>query len=235
VRNDVRAALAWHPVPQRTATIALEQRMVKPPKENIDHKRRRFLVAATTVVGGAFLGTAAVPFIESMEPSSAARAAGAPVDVDISKIEPGALITVKWRSRPVWILNRTGRQLQKLPELDRRLKDPHSEQPQQIPSCRNGYRSLKAQYFVCVAICTHLGCVPTYRPAIAPPDLGPHWEGGFFCPCHGSRYDLAGRVFDGSPAPLNLPVPPYFFVNDTTLRVGELRGGRDENWHPTTW
>ena len=209
--------------------------MTKQLKENIDHRRRRFLVATTTVIGGAFLGTAAVPFIESMEPSAAARAAGAPVDVDISKIEPGSLITVKWRSRPLWILNRTSEQLQELPKLEPRLKDPHSKQPQQIPSCRNGYRSLKPQYFVCVAICTHLGCVPTYRPAIAPPDLGPHWEGGFFCPCHGSRYDLAGRVFEGSPAPLNLPVPPYFYVNETTLRVGELENGSDQNWHPETW
>jgi ubiquinol-cytochrome c reductase iron-sulfur subunit len=228
-------ALVWHVVLRLFRIIALERRMASSPKENIDHSKRRFLVATTTVIGGAFVGTAVVPFIESMEPSAAAIAAGGPVDVDISKIEPGALITVKWRSRPVWILNRTGDQLQELPKLDPRLKDPHSKQPQQIPSCRNGHRSLKPQYFVCVAICTHLGCVPTYRPAIAPPDLGPHWEGGFFCPCHGSRYDLAGRVFDGSPAPLNLPVPPYFFVNDTTLRVGELKGGGDQNWHPETW
>jgi len=209
--------------------------MTKQSKEEVDPTRRRFLVATTTVIGGALVGTALVPFIESMEPSAAAVAAGAPVDVDISKVEPGALITVMWRSRPVWVLNRTDKQLQELPKLDPRLKDPDSEQPQQIPSCKNGHRSLKPQYFMCVAICTHLGCVPTYRPEIAPPDLGPKWEGGFFCPCHGSRYDLAGRVFKGSPAPLNLPVPPHFYVNDTTLRVGELEGGGDENWHPATW
>jgi len=209
--------------------------MTKQSKEGVDPTRRRFLVATTTVIGGALVGTALVPFIESMEPSAAAVAAGAPVDVDISKIEPGALITVRWRSRPVWVLNRTDKQLGELPKLDPRLKDPDSKQPQQIPACANGHRSLKPQYFVCVAICTHLGCVPTYRPEIAPPDLGPKWEGGFFCPCHGSRYDLAGRVFDGSPAPLNLPVPPHFYVDETTLRVGELEGGGDQNWQPATW
>jgi ubiquinol-cytochrome c reductase iron-sulfur subunit len=209
--------------------------MAKPCNDEVDLTRRRFLVAATTVVGGAFVGTAMVPFIESMEPSAAAVAAGAPVEVDISKIEPGALITVKWRSRPVWILDRTDKQLHELPKLDERLKDPHSDEPQQIASCKNGYRSLKPRHFVCVAICTHLGCVPTYRPDIAPLDLGPAWEGGFFCPCHGSRYDLAGRVFKGSPAPLNLPVPPYFYVNETTLRLGELKGGGDQNWRPETW
>ena len=209
--------------------------MARQFEEDFDHRRRRFLVATTTIIGGALLGTAAVPFIESMEPSAGAVAAGAPVDVDISKLEPGAMITVSWRSRPVWILHRTDGQLQELPKLDSRLKDPHSAELQQIPSCRNGFRSLKPQYFVCVAICTHLGCIPTYRPDIAPPDLGPGWEGGFFCPCHGSRYDLAGRVLDGSPAPLNLPVPPYYYINETTLRVGMLPDGSDRDWRPETW
>ncbi|HKK06487.1 MAG TPA: ubiquinol-cytochrome c reductase iron-sulfur subunit [Gammaproteobacteria bacterium] len=209
--------------------------MTKQSKEEVDPTRRRFLVATTSVIGGAIVAAAVVPFIESMEPSDAAVAAGAPIDLDISKIEPGALVTAKWRSRPIWVLNRTDSQLQELPKLDPRLKDPHSKEPQQIPSCANGQRSLKPKYFVCVAICTHLGCVPTYRPEIAPPDLGPNWEGGFFCPCHGSRYDLAGRVFKGSPAPLNLPVPPHYYVSDTKLRVGELEGGGEQNWQPATW
>lgn len=207
----------------------------KEEKNNIDLKRRRFLIAASAVTGGTVVGAAVVPFISSMEPSAAAVAAGAPIEVDISKIKPGEMITVKWRARPIWVLHRTQAQLKELPKLDPRLKDPHSKQPQQIAACANGHRSLKPEYFVCVGICTHLGCIPNYRPQIAPPDLGPNWEGGFFCPCHGSRYDLAGRVLDGSPAPLNLPVPPHYYRNDTTIRVGELKGGGKQNWHPNTW
>ncbi|MEJ2360557.1 MAG: ubiquinol-cytochrome c reductase iron-sulfur subunit [Gammaproteobacteria bacterium] len=209
--------------------------MSQKDQDKINLKRRRFLIATTTITGGTIVGVAAAPFVFSMEPSAAAVAAGAPIEVDISKIAPGELITVKWRARPVWVLNRTRPQLNELPKLDPRLKDPDSKQPQQIAACVNGYRSLKPKYFICVAICTHLGCVPTYRPDIAPPDLGPNWEGGFFCPCHGSRYDLAGRVFDGSPAPLNLPVPPHYYINETTVRIGELKGGGEKNWHPKTW
>lgn len=209
--------------------------MNKSSNDKVDIKRRRFLVSLTSFYGGALVAAASLPFISSMEPSTAAVVAGAPIETDISKIEPGELITVTWRSRPVWILHRTPAQLQELPKLDPDLRDPHSKEPQQIPACVNGHRSLKPEYLVCVAICTHLGCVPTYRPDIAPPDLGPSWEGGFFCPCHGSRYDLAGRVFDGSPAPLNLPVPPHYYLNSTTLRIGELKGGKDQAWHPSTW
>lgn len=209
--------------------------MTEEKKEKINLKRRRFLIATTTTTGAAIVATVAVPFVYSMEPSAAAVAAGAPIEVDISKISPGEMITVKWRSRPVWVLHRTQAQLDELPKLDPRLKDPDSKQAQQIPSCANSTRSLKPKYFICVGICTHLGCVPTYRPQIAPPDLGPDWEGGFFCPCHGSRYDLAGRVLDGSPAPLNLPVPPHYYINDTLVRVGELKGGGEQNWHPETW
>jgi ubiquinol-cytochrome c reductase iron-sulfur subunit len=200
-----------------------------------DHSRRRFLVAATSVVGGAGLVAAAVPFVSYMEPSDRARAAGAPIQVDVSKLEPGQLITVQWRSRPIWVLHRTKDQLKVLPSLDSECKDPKSAEPQQLPVCQNGYRSERPEHFVAVAICTHLGCIPTYRPTIAPQDLGPSWKGGFFCPCHGSRYDLAGRVFHGSPAPLNLPVPPYYYVSDTVLRIGETGNGKDQNWHPQTW
>lgn len=200
-----------------------------------DPNRRRFLVTATSVIGGAGIVAAAVPFVASMEPSARAVAAGAPITVDISKLESGQLITVKWRSRPVWILRRTKKQLAILPSLDARCKDPKSLQPQQLPSSQNEHRSLLPEYFVVVAICTHLGCVPTFRPDIAPPDLGSAWEGGFFCPCHGSRYDLAGRVFNGSPAPLNLPVMPYYFMDKTTVRIGETKSGAHANWHPETW
>jgi ubiquinol-cytochrome c reductase iron-sulfur subunit len=204
-------------------------------KKDIDLRRRRFLVGATSAVGGAALVAAAVPFIDSMNPSAAVQAAGAPVDVDVSKLEPGQLITVSWRSRPIWVLYRSDAQLKVIPTLNSRCKDPHSRQPQQLPYCGNLMRSIKPKYFVAVAICTHLGCVPDYRPSIAPPDLGSQWKGGFFCPCHGSRYDLAGRVFDGSPAPLNLPVPPNFFVSDSVIRVGVSKDGKDQNWTPEVW
>ncbi len=209
--------------------------MTKEPKHKVDIKRRRLLIATTSITGGAIVAAAIVPFVRSMEPSAAAIAAGAPIKVDVSKIEPGAMITVQWRSRPVWILHRTQAQLTELSKLDSQLKDPDSTQPQQISECANASRSLRPEYFVCVGICTHLGCIPTYRPEIAPSDLGPNWEGGFFCPCHGSRYDLAGRVFDGSPAPLNLPVPPHYYPNDTTLQVGEMKDGSEQNWHPEAW
>ena len=205
---------------------------VHPPA---DRGRRRFLVAAASVVGAGGVAAAAYPFVWSMWPSARAEAAGAPVEADFSKLEPGQLMTVKWRSKPVWILRRTDNQLKTLPAMDARCKDPKSQQPQQFPPAQNEHRSLKPQIFTCVAICTHLGCVPTYRPQVAPPDLGPKWKGGFFCPCHGSRYDLAGRVLDGSPAPLNLPVMPYYFISDTVMRIGETKDGKFQNWKPNTW
>ena len=201
----------------------------------IDPGRRRVLQIATGVVGGGIVASIVVPLVQSMEPSDAAVAAGAPIDVDISKLEPGQLITVKWRDRPVWVLRREPSEISVLASLDRRLKDPHSEAAQQIPACRNEYRSLRPEYFIAVGICTHLGCVPTFRPDIAPPDLGPDWKGGFVCACHGSRYDLAGRVFDGSPAPLNLPVLPHYYLSDMLVRIGELKGGEDQNWEPKIW
>jgi ubiquinol-cytochrome c reductase iron-sulfur subunit len=209
--------------------------MANQGKDGVDLVRRRFLVAATSMVGGAVVAVAAIPFVKSMNPSAATRAAGAPVEVDVSKLEPGQLITITWREKPVWVLRRTQEQLAILPTLNPELKDPDSEQPQQLARYRNGYRSIEPEYLVVVAICTHLGCVPTYRPQIAPPDLGLSWEGGFFCQCHGSRYDLAGRVFNGSPARLNLPVPPYYYVSDTVLRIGAIEGGKDKSWRPTAW
>ncbi len=202
------------------------------------NKRRRFLIAATTVIGAGGLAALAIPFIQSMEPSAAVTASGEPVDVDISKLEPGAMLTVAWRGRPVWVLYRTEKQLKILQEstLTVRLKDPDSQEPQQFGvAVVNWHRSLNPRYLVVVGICTHLGCVPDYRPDIAPADLGLGWPGGFFCPCHGSRYDLSARVFKDVPAPLNLPVPPYYFKQDTLLRIGELDNKSDQNWSPQTW
>jgi ubiquinol-cytochrome c reductase iron-sulfur subunit len=182
------------------------------------------LTAATTVIGGVGVGFALVPFISSMEPSAKARAAGAPVRADISKIELGQMIRVKWRGKPIWVVNRTKDMLDVLPTLDSELRDPDSLEPQQPPYAQNGYRSIKPEYLVLIGICTHLGCSPTYRPDVAPADLGKDWKGGFFCPCHGSRFDLAGRVFKGVPAPLNLVVPPYRYLSDTEIEVGNDGG-----------
>ncbi len=201
----------------------------------LNPQRRRFLTAATTVVGGGLVAAAAVPFFSYMEPSAATRLSIRPVDVDLSKIEPGQLITLKWNARPVWVLRREKPQLNALPGLDGRLKDPDSKAPQQLADCRNTWRSIRPEIFVTVAICTHLGCIPTFRPDVAPADLGPSWPGGFFCPCHGSRYDLAGRVFDGSPAPLNLPVPPYYFPDTNLLRIGAVSGDKSVHWAPEGW
>lgn len=203
--------------------------------EPIDKRRRRFLVRATTVVGGAGVAAAALPFILSMEPSARSQAAGAPIEVDISKLEEGQLITVPWRQRPVFVLHRSKSQQAELHTFSTKLKDPGSDEPQQLPRCKNIYRSLKPEYLVLVGICTHLGCVPDYRPQIAPADLGAAWKGGFYCACHGSRYDLSGRVISGSPAPLNLPVPPYYYLSDTVLRIGELDDGSEKNWAPVIW
>jgi ubiquinol-cytochrome c reductase iron-sulfur subunit len=189
--------------------------------QQVDRSKRRFLVAATTVVGGAAGVVALVPFVMSMEPSARARAAGAPVEVDISKIEPGMFLGVAWQGKPVWIVNRTPAMLAKLPTITSMLADPNSDVPQQPENCKNGHRSIKPEYMVLVGICTHLGCSPTYRPELAPPDLGPDWPGGWFCPCHGSRYDLAARVFKNVPAPWNMLVPPHYYMTDTRILVGE--------------
>ena len=186
--------------------------------------RRRFLTAATTVVGAVGTGFVLVPFISSMQPSAKARAAGAPVRADISKLEPGQMIRVKWRGKPVWLVKRTDEMLETLPTLDGDLRDPESLQPMQPEYAQNGTRSIKPEILVTVGICTHLGCSPTYRPDVAPADLGPDWKGGFFCPCHGSTFDLAGRVYKGVPAPLNLEVPPHRYLSDNEIMIGEDGG-----------
>jgi ubiquinol-cytochrome c reductase iron-sulfur subunit len=188
--------------------------------DDFNPNRRRLLVAAAGgvgVVGAAFV---AVPFLKSWQPSERAQAAGAPVEVDISKVEPGSMLTVEWRGKPVWLVNRTERMLEALPTVEDDLRDPNSEVDQQPPYAQNMYRSRRPELLVMVGICTHLGCSPTYRPEFAPADLGPDWKGGFFCPCHGSRFDLAGRVYQGVPAPTNMVVPPYMFVDDTRVLVG---------------
>ncbi len=187
----------------------------------VDTSKRRFLTAATTVVGAVGTAYLLVPFISAWNPSAKARAAGAPVEADISKLEPGQMMTVEWRGKPIWIVHRTEQNLKDLPTLNDQLLDPNSEMPQQPEYCKNEYRSRKPKYLVAVGICTHLGCSPTYRPEIAPADLGPEWKGGYFCPCHGSRFDLAARVYQGVPAPKNLEIPPYYYLSETRILVGE--------------
>jgi ubiquinol-cytochrome c reductase iron-sulfur subunit len=189
--------------------------------ENVDQSKREFLTTAVSVVGAIGAGYLAVPFLAQMQPSVKAMAASAPVEVDISKMESGQLIRVAWRGKPVWILNRTPEVLNTLPGLDSQLRDPMSLESIQPESSKNTLRSMKPEIFVAVGLCTHLGCSPTFRPEIAPNDLGDKWKGGFFCPCHGSWFDLAGRVFSGVPAPTNLEVPPYRYVTDTQLIIGE--------------
>jgi ubiquinol-cytochrome c reductase iron-sulfur subunit len=193
--------------------------------DDVNPSKRRFLVAATTVIGGVGTAFALVPFISSMQPSAKARAAGAPVRADISKLEPGQMIRVKWRGLPVWIVNRTTEMLDSLPELDSQVSDPDSERSEQPKYAQNEYRSIKPEFAVLIGICTHLGCSPTFRPDVSPADLGPEWLGGFFCPCHGSRFDLAGRVYKSVPAPLNLPVPPYRYLSETEILIGDDEGG----------
>ncbi|HHQ41133.1 MAG TPA: ubiquinol-cytochrome c reductase iron-sulfur subunit [Chromatiales bacterium] len=189
--------------------------------DGVDLRRRRFLTLTATVVGGAGAVAAVVPFVRSMSPSAKAQAAGAPVEADISKLEPGQMIRVEWRGKPVWIVHRTPDMLERLPKVRELLRDPDSKEPQQPPYCQNEHRSIKPKYLVLIGICTHLGCSPTYRPDVAPADLGPDWPGGFFCPCHGSRFDMAGRVFKGVPAPTNLVVPSYRYLSDTRILIGE--------------
>jgi ubiquinol-cytochrome c reductase iron-sulfur subunit len=191
--------------------------------DSVDKSKRRFLVQLTSATGAVGAVGLVIPMLDSMNPSARAAAAGAPVEVDISKIGPGEMITAVWRKKPVWILHRTEKNLTDLPKHDDDLTDPKSEVPHQPEYCKNEYRSYEnhKQIWVAVGICTHLGCSPTYRPDVAPPDLGPKWVGGYFCPCHGSRFDLAGRVYKGSPAPTNLVIPSYRYVNDTTIIVGE--------------
>ena len=189
--------------------------------DQVDQGKRRFLIGATSVVGGVGVVSTATPFVMSLFPSERAKAAGAPVDVDIGKLEAGQKIDVEWRGKVVWLINRTAPMLESLPKLDPKLADPKSNASQQPPNCKNEHRSIKDNLLVLVGICTHLGCSPTFRPEVGPADLGADWLGGFFCPCHQSKFDLAGRVYSGVPAPTNLPVPPHRYLADTRIRIGE--------------
>ena len=189
--------------------------------QDVNPGRRRFLTATTAVVGGVGAAAAAVPFIKSWQPSARAQVAGAPVTEDISKLEVGQRLIVQWRGQPVWIIRRTPEMLAALPAQDSRLRDPNSENPDQQPGyAKNATRSIKPEIAVLVGTCTHLGCSPLFRPELVPQPFDADWKGGFYCPCHNSRFDLAGRVYQGVPPPTNLKVPPYRFVDDNRIEIG---------------
>ena len=193
-------------------------------QDEVSNSKRKFLIAATTVVGGVAAVGAAIPFLAGWSPSQRAKAAGAPVEVDISKIEPGAMINVAWRGKPVWIVNRSQEQMDLLPKHDDKLTDPKSDVDQQPEYCKNATRSRQEHpnILVAVGVCTHLGCSPSQKLKAGPSDgMVQDWPGGFFCPCHGSRFDLAARVFQGSPAPINLLIPPYKYLSDSLILVGD--------------
>ncbi len=191
--------------------------------DEIDKKRRCFLRLATTTVGGLGLAAATVPFISYWLPSADTEAASAPIKIDISGLKPREQLTVPWRGMPIWVIYRDQPMLDTLAKLDPTLRDPLSEQDQQPLYCKNMQRSIKPQFYVAIGICTHLGCVPTYRPDIKSVALD--WLGGFYCPCHGSKYDLAGRVYKDVPAPLNLKVPRHMYVSETEILIGEDQDG----------
>ena len=184
--------------------------------DDVDNNRRRFLTAATVVVGAVGTVAVAVPFVKSWNPSARARSAGAPVEADISKLESGQQIIIKWRGKPVWVVRRDQEALATLPEVVGNLRDADSEDSIQPEYARNEHRSIKPEYLIIEGICTHLGCSPTYQPTITADFLG-----GFFCPCHGSKFDFAGRVYTGVPAPTNLTVPPHYFIDDGLILIGE--------------
>jgi len=190
------------------------------PAAPSETSRRKFLLVSTTGLGAIGVVATAIPFLESMSPSERARAAGAPTTLDLGTVAPGALVTVEWRGKPIWVLHRTPQMIASLDDHDYLLLDPQSKEPQQPPYARNRFRSIKPEFFVAIAICTHLGCIPSYRPQAGEPGLGANWPGGFYCPCHGSAFDLAGRVFKNVPAPRNLEIPPYV-LQGNTLVIGE--------------
>jgi ubiquinol-cytochrome c reductase iron-sulfur subunit len=192
-------------------------------KEGVDVGRRRFLTLTTTAVGAVGAGFAAVPFLASLAPSERAKALGAPVTIDIGKVEPGQMIVAVWRRQPIWVVRRTPAMIESLGQVAGELADPQSEVPQQPDYIKQTgeARALKPEYMVLKGICTHLGCSPKFRPDHPAPEIAADWKGGFFCPCHGSKFDLSGRVYKSVPAPINLQVPPHRYANDTTLVIGE--------------
>ena len=193
-------------------------------EKKIDNTRRNLIVATTAVAGAAGVG-AAVPFAWTMWPSERAKAAGAPVEADISNIAPGELAVVEWRGKPVWILRRTKEMLEAIRKVDDKVTDPKSEVAAQPEYAKNENRSIKPEYLVLVGICSHLGCSPQSKGADAKAEMGADWVGGFLCPCHGSKFDLAGRVYKGAPAPINLEVPPHAYLSDSKLLIGEDHKG----------
>ena len=189
--------------------------------QGVNSGRRRFLTATTAVVGGAGAAMAAIPFLKTLKPSARAEVAGAPVTEDVSKLEPGQRLMVQWRGQPVWIIRRTPEMLATLATQDGRLRDPKSDNVEQQPDyARNEYRSIKPELLVLVGTCTHLGCSPMFRPEMVAEPFDSEWKGGFYCPCHNSRFDLAGRVYQGVPAPTNLIVPPHHYADDNTIVIG---------------
>ena len=192
--------------------------------EPVNTGRRRFLTATTTVVGAVGAGFAAVPFIKSWNPSARAKLAGAPVTADLTGLQEGQRLVLEWRGQPIWIVKRSQAILQALPTLDDQLRDPKSEnaeqQPEYVREANPELRSLKPEISVLVGLCTHLGCSPEMVAEIRPEPFDPNWKGGYFCPCHKSKFDMAGRVFQGVPAPTNLEVPPHHFVDDSTIVIG---------------
>jgi len=198
--------------------------VINPTHAPVDLGRRRFLSATTAVVGAAGVGFAAVPFVKSWFPSARAQLAGAPITIDISALQEGQRLVAEWRGQPIWVVKRSKAVLEALPTLDGQLRDPESkntdQQPAYIRKSNLALRSLREDISVLVGLCTHLGCAPEMRAEIRPEPFDPNWKGGYFCPCHKSRFDLAGRVFQGVPAPNNLLVPPHHYVDENTLVVG---------------
>ena len=194
--------------------------------ESTGFTRRHFLTVATAITGGAGAIFTAVPFVASFRPSARAQALGAPVEADVSKLEVGAMLTLEWRGRPIYIVHRSAEMLSKLASASdvSLLRDPGSKDSEQPVYAQNEHRSIKPAFLVLEGRCTHLGCAPLAKFDVAPADLGPDWPGGFYCPCHGSKFDLAGRVFSGVPAPLNLEVPPHRYINDSTILIGSDAG-----------
>jgi ubiquinol-cytochrome c reductase iron-sulfur subunit len=192
--------------------------------------RRDFLQLVAGAVGAVAVVAAGYVVVDTLNPAADVLAAGGPVDIDLSKVAPGQQIIVQWRGKPIFVINRTPALLKELqdPKLINQLADPTSDTNQQPPYVRNWHRSIKPEYAVLVGICTHLGCIPLFFPKPDPSNPAPNWLGGYFCPCHGSKYDLAGRVYSGVPAPYNLPVPPYRFPDEKTVRIGEDPPG--QNW-----
>ena len=193
-------------------------------EKKIDSTRRNLIVATSAVAGAAGAGVA-IPFAWSWWPSERAKAAGAPVEADISNIAPGELAVVEWRGKPVWIMRRTKEMLEAVKKADDKVTDPKSEVDKQPEYAKNEFRSIKPEVLVLVGICSHLGCSPQPKGADAKAEMGADWGGGFLCPCHGSKFDLAGRVYKGAPAPVNLDVPPHTYLSDTKLLIGEDRKG----------